>query len=55
MLKGKEIENKIYYAPLVIFQRYKIIVLSTCFTAYGFFYCVCTHVCSTYLYAYTYK
>ncbi len=54
-LKGKAIENQIYYDPLVIFQKYKIIVLNTCFTAYGSFYCVCTHVCSTYLYAYTYK
>ncbi len=25
-LKGSENENPIYYAPLVIFQRYKIIV-----------------------------
>jgi hypothetical protein len=42
ILKGKEIETPIYYAPLVIFQRYKIIVLSTCYTPCGSFYCVCT-------------
>jgi hypothetical protein len=54
-LRGKKIENQIYYAPLVVFQRYKIIVLSTCFITCGSFYCGCTHVCSTYLYVYTYK
>jgi hypothetical protein len=36
ILKGKEIDNPISYAPLVIFQRYKITVLSTIHTPCGF-------------------
>jgi hypothetical protein len=45
ILKGREIENSIHYAPLVIFQRYRIIVLST-MTCCGSIYCVCTHTWS---------
>jgi hypothetical protein len=39
-LKWKKNENPIYYAPLVIFQRYKIIILNSCDTPCGSFYCV---------------
>jgi hypothetical protein len=42
-LKGKENENPIYYTPLVIFQKYKITILSNCDTPYGSFYYFCTH------------
>jgi hypothetical protein len=41
-LKGNENENPIYHAPFVIFQRYKIIILTNCDTPYGPFYYVCT-------------
>jgi len=39
-----KMKNPIYYAPLVIFQRYKIIILNSCDTPLGSFYCVCTHL-----------
>jgi hypothetical protein len=42
VLKGKENENPIYHVPLVIFQKYKITILTSCDTPYGPFYCVCT-------------
>jgi hypothetical protein len=38
--KGREKENSIYHAPLVIFQRYKIIVLSNCDIVLGSIVCV---------------
>jgi hypothetical protein len=31
-----------YYAPLAIFQRYKITILSNCHTPCDSFHCVCT-------------
>ncbi len=40
--KGKKVNNSIYYAPLVIFQKYKIIVLNIAHTPCASFYCVCT-------------
>jgi hypothetical protein len=42
--KGNENENPFYYAPLVIFQRYKFTILSSCDTPFGSFYCVYTLV-----------
>jgi hypothetical protein len=38
--KENENENPTYYARLVIFQRYKIRILSNCDIACGSFYCV---------------
>jgi len=37
ILKGKENENLIFYAPLVIFQKYKITILSRCDIVLGSF------------------
>jgi hypothetical protein len=45
--KEKKMKIQIYYAPLVIFQKYKIIVLSSCDTPLGSFYCVCPQVAMT--------
>jgi hypothetical protein len=39
--KGKEIDNQIYYDPLMIFQRYKIMVFNPIHTPCGSFYYVC--------------